>query len=408
MSLAELILVFSTGLIGSIHCAAMCGGFSVGLVQPGHAQSSFARVAVYHAGKLFTYVFIGAAAGIAGAGVLNHPVVSNAQFGITALLGALVVGVGLQTLGLVPGPSIVNQVASRLWLGPFLGPFFQTFRQRDSLDGAFFLGLFNGFLPCGMVYTFALAAAGTGSFISAMIVMAAFGLGTIPMLATVAWGGARLAAHPALRPILTRISGVLVIGLGALTVLRGAPFFPALAAVDHLAHLGPAQSAISTIELEPIPAPAFTLTNQDGQTMSLDDLHGKVVVLDFIYTSCTTTCPLLTATLYSMQNALGPEFGTAVAFASITVDPETDTPAVLKAYGAKWEANSDGWAFLTGSPAEIESVAARYGIAVERTGADVTHTESIMLIDRHGQLRAAYNLRTDPEVILQRVEELLQ
>src|SRR5947207_9146824 len=77
-------------------------------------------------------------------------------------------------------------------------------------------------------------------------------------------------------------------------------------------------------------APGLTLTTQDGAPLSLGDLRGKVVLLTFIYTSCTDTCPLLTGKLASLQEKLGPDFGSRVAFLSITVDPERDTPDVMR------------------------------------------------------------------------------
>lgn len=415
MTAAGLLLIFTTSLLGSFHCAAMCGGFVVGLVKPGQAGPSALRLSVYHAGKFFTYVFIGGVAGAAGAALLGSPVLRAAQFAFAALAGALIVVVGLQTLGLLPGQNLVNRIASRLWLGPFLGPFFKTFRRRESLDGAFFLGLFNGFLPCGLVYTFALTAAGAGSPGSALLVMTAFGLGTIPMLLAVAWGGAALSGQRSLRPLFTRVSGALVILLGTLTALRGLPMFPALAAHNnHIAMADPVSPGANApdsempVDLEPIPAPPFTLVNQDNEAASLQDYRGKVVALDFIYTSCTTTCPLLTATFKALQDGLGDALGRDVMLMSITVDPATDKPDVLKAFGKKWEADFGGWVFLTGDPVAIDSVAAQYAVYVERAGSEVRHTETILLIDGSGQLRAAFGLRADPQAILDKIHRLMR
>src|SRR5258708_6275315 len=83
-------------------------------------------------------------------------------------------------------------------------------------------------------------------------------------------------------------------------------------------------------------APALTLTRQDGAPLSLSDLRGKVVLLTFIYTSCTDTCPLLTGKMAGLQEKLGPDFGSRVQFLSITVDPERDTPDILHAYGQRF------------------------------------------------------------------------
>jgi protein SCO1/2 len=91
------------------------------------------------------------------------------------------------------------------------------------------------------------------------------------------------------------------------------------------------------------PAPEFTLTRQDGKRLALRELRGKVLVITFIFASCTDTCPLLTAKMAGLQSRLGPAFGPQVFFLSITVDPERDTPAVLKRYAEAHKANMAGW-----------------------------------------------------------------
>ena len=78
------------------------------------------------------------------------------------------------------------------------------------------------------------------------------------------------------------------------------------------------------------PAPVFSLTTQEGTRLALKDLHGKIVAVTFIYASCADTCPLLTAKLAGLQARLGADFGAKVFFVAITVDPERDTPQVLK------------------------------------------------------------------------------
>ena len=158
------------------------------------------------------------------------------------------------------------------------------------------------------------------------------------------------------------------------------------------------------------PAPEFTLTTQEGGRLSLRDLRGKVVAVTFVYASCADTCPLLTAKLARIQAKLGPEFGSRVFFASVTVDPERDTPEVLKRYAEAHKANPAGWAFLTGSPAEIRDVERRYGIyARKNPRGDVDHTFLTSLIDRDGILRVQYlGVRFDPDELLGDLKSLLR
>jgi protein SCO1/2 len=139
------------------------------------------------------------------------------------------------------------------------------------------------------------------------------------------------------------------------------------------------------------PAPDFTLVSQGLSSMSLRDYRGKVVAIAFIYTSCPDVCPMLTAKMVQVQDALGDKFGRSVAFISITVDPERDTPAVLKDYADGMGANLQGWTFLTGAPASIADVVRHYGVFVEKTAeGNIDHTLLTSLVDAKGMLRVQY------------------
>jgi protein SCO1 len=146
-------------------------------------------------------------------------------------------------------------------------------------------------------------------------------------------------------------------------------------------------------------APDFALTSQDGAEVTLTALRGKVVAVTFIYTWCPDVCPMLTDKMARVQDELGPDFGSKVAFVSITVDPERDTPEVLKEYAEAFHANFAGWSFLTGEPAAVREVARRYGVAVAPAVDDqVDHTLLTTLVDRHGMMRVQYlGYRFDPQ-----------
>lgn len=153
------------------------------------------------------------------------------------------------------------------------------------------------------------------------------------------------------------------------------------------AHDAPHNERLPTIG----PAPDFTLTSQDGVPVSLRDFRGKVVAVTFIYASCTDICPMLTANMAHVQDKLGSAFGPRVAFVSITVDPEHDTPEVLKQYAQDFGADLKGWAFLTGEPAVIREVVRKYGVFARKVaGGDVDHTFLTSLIDPTGTLRVQY------------------
>jgi protein SCO1/2 len=158
------------------------------------------------------------------------------------------------------------------------------------------------------------------------------------------------------------------------------------------------------------PAPQFTLTNQDGKRLALKDLRGKTLAITFIFASCVDTCPLLTAKLAGIRNALGSDFGSKVHFVSITVHPERDTPEVLKRYAEAYKANTAGWAFLTGTPAEIHEVAKRYGIFYKKTPrGDVDHSFLTSLVDQNGILRVQYmGVKFNPDEMLRDLQSLVK
>jgi len=172
----------------------------------------------------------------------------------------------------------------------------------------------------------------------------------------------------------------------------------------------PARDATGDRRLSKIgPAPEFMLMTQDGARLALRDLRGKVVAVTFIYTGCADTCPLLTAKMAALQARLGADFGPRVFFASITVDPERDTPDVLRYYGRTHGANPIGWAFLTGAPAEIQDVERRYGVYAKKgSRGAVDHTFLTSLIDRDGILRVQYlGVRFDPDEMFSDLRALL-
>ena len=157
-------------------------------------------------------------------------------------------------------------------------------------------------------------------------------------------------------------------------------------------------------------APDFALTTQSGERLSLTDLHGKVLAVTFIYTTCKDTCPVLTAKMATLQRRLGAAFGPRVRFVSVTVEPEVDTPAVLTAYARRFDADPAGWSFLTGTGAEIDDVVRRYGAFAKRVKpGEVDHLFLTSLVDRQGMLRVQYlGYRFDPEEMLRDLRSLLR
>ena len=147
------------------------------------------------------------------------------------------------------------------------------------------------------------------------------------------------------------------------------------------------------------PAPDFVLRTQDGAEVALNKFRGKAVAVTFIFASCSATCPILTAKMASVQAELGSDFGSKIAFLSITIDPEHDTPEVLQRYARTFGADPAGWKFLTGSPVAIQDIERRYGVfASKSSDREVDHTNLTSLVDPRGMLRVQYlGVRFDPD-----------
>ncbi len=136
----------------------------------------------------------------------------------------------------------------------------------------------------------------------------------------------------------------------------GILFLSALMTVPLIISPAQAESPKYKRSVEKYTIPDVVLTNQDGKKVRLESLlNGDTpVVLDFIYGTCTTICPVLSAGFVNLQNKAGAA-NQNVRLVSITIDPENDTPKVLKEYLKRYRAKAD-WDFLTGSRADINTV----------------------------------------------------
>jgi protein SCO1 len=110
--------------------------------------------------------------------------------------------------------------------------------------------------------------------------------------------------------------------------------------------------------------PNVALTTQDGKVVHFyeDLLKGKKVAVNLMYTKCTSTCPLETAKLTQVKKILGDRVGKDIFFISISIDPDHDTPQVLKAYSEKFH-TGDGWTFVTGDESDIKLIAKKLGLS---------------------------------------------
>jgi protein SCO1/2 len=149
----------------------------------------------------------------------------------------------------------------------------------------------------------------------------------------------------------------------------------------------------STDELYPPLAdvPAFTLQDSAGTSVTRETFAGKVWVADFMFTSCPDVCPILAAHMAEVQARYAGD--DRVRLVSFSVDPTTDTPPVLAAYGARFGADPKRWIFLTGPIADLKTVVVGgFKMAMERVSAEgepmnVLHGERFVVVDEAGRIR---------------------
>jgi len=177
-------------------------------------------------------------------------------------------------------------------------------------------------------------------------------------------------------------------------------------------------------------APAFTLTDQLERPLTLDELRGKIVLGDLIYTNCPDICPLLSLRMKELQERLRRErlLGSQVQLLSFTTDPARDTPEVLRDYAERYQADPDAWQFLTGPedklvplivegfhlgvqalPPPPTSPSGHHHDEEAQNDYEVMHSTRFVLIDRQGRIRAWYDGRElEPDRIVADVRALLR
>ncbi len=158
--------------------------------------------------------------------------------------------------------------------------------------------------------------------------------------------------------------------------------------------------------------PDFSLIERDGRTVTRADLLGRVWVANFIFTACTGPCPMLTLRLRSLQSSLG-EAHRDVRLVSFSLDPETDTPAVLDRYAKRYQADPRRWWFLTGDSQERMHEFVQKGflqaVSPATAGQPLIHSTRFVLVDRKGRIRAWYD-GLDPKskpLLLRDIQSLL-
>jgi protein SCO1/2 len=139
----------------------------------------------------------------------------------------------------------------------------------------------------------------------------------------------------------------------------------------------------------------FTLTDSAGHAITRADLSGKILVVDFLFTSCSLTCPAVNTQMAQIQQLTTNQ--PDIRLVSITVDPRDDTPVVLQKYGARFGADTNRWLFLTGQKAALYNLIGKSFLAQDLNDpfsnmpGNFSHTERIAVMDARGNLRGYFD-----------------
>lgn len=218
--MTELALVFVGGLLGSTHCLGMCGplALTVGLVEQS-MWGNLRRQLAFSAGRIFTYGFLGAAAGFLGWWLSQQPTAMvNVQAVMAVGAGLFLIALGLASTGLMPRLPVFSHVPHFCNVGGWL----KTFLTAPGFMGAVLAGLFTGFLPCGLVYAFLAFAAVTGDMLQGWLTMTLFGLGTVPLM--VLAGCSASLVSVTVRNRVMHVAAWAVVLTGCITLARGLGF----------------------------------------------------------------------------------------------------------------------------------------------------------------------------------------
>lgn len=148
--------------------------------------------------------------------------------------------------------------------------------------------------------------------------------------------------------------------------------------------------AFIKINGQPKKVPEFSFTNQEGKTITNKDYQGKVYVIEFFFTTCPTICPRMNANLIQIQNTFKDfkDFGVA----SFTINPDYDTPEILKAYAKHYGVTNPNWHLMTGNKDTIYKLANQgfnlYAAAEENVAGGFEHSGNFALIDKNGFIRS--------------------
>jgi len=153
--------------------------------------------------------------------------------------------------------------------------------------------------------------------------------------------------------------------------------------------------------------PAINLIDQDGKRVTNEDLKGKVTLINFIYTRCDESCPVMVHKFMDIAKEMKDELGKNLQLVSITMDPEHDSPEILKSYAKKIDVDTTSWSFLTEKKDIVDKVLKGFNFFYQKNeDGGFGHGNAIVMLDKNGVWKYNFNVLTvQVDILVERLKK---
>ena len=217
MALYDYVPPFLLGFFGGFHCVGMCGGI-IASVSIGRGNASWPGIALYQVARIATYIFLGLVATTVGIVFLKSGSFADGQTLLTLVAGILIIVLSFQLGGWIP--EKFGFISKFIKIPPSV---IRGVSEENSSYYWMLLGIFNGLLPCGLVYAAMALALEKADLINSATIMFVFGLGTTPWLLGVAWAIKQI--QPTMRNRFIKVSAVVMALFGLFLIFKSTPFW---------------------------------------------------------------------------------------------------------------------------------------------------------------------------------------
>ena len=263
-----LIASFLLGFLGSMHCVGMCGGL-VSTLAMSQKRVWWTGLMSYQLGRILTYTFLGLLAGMLGMAITQVTWFTDMQRALTILAGLLMIIFGMNLVGWLPDPFVKFMSQFSRFIG--LTKWVHAATNSRMPMSWFLVGLFNGLLPCGLVYAGLALSLTSGNIVLSAGMMLAFGLGTVPAMMFVPI--VLQSASPKMRGLFLKVAALLLIAMGIFTMVRGSALMHSMHDMKNMEGMNHSGHMMNHDMSDMHDMQHMDKTSQHDPDMNMDDMH---------------------------------------------------------------------------------------------------------------------------------------